>query len=242
MEELKLNVAVSGNELIIRQGQAPEVLPTKAPVAINLSGAIGSVFEFLSKRVPTGAFSIGNSHLIVNREKVSLELVINEGDPYLRGTVKGKLELHPAFVGFGINSNEPWSPSELGMHCKMNKAFFLDGTVNMQLVSTLLNFKANVENQIERSMSENGNRTDNFSQVVNSNLPEKFMLNIPIFKGMPAESLEVETFAKINGRDVSFILLSPNANSTLESIRDSVIDEELVKIKELCPELVIIEE
>ena len=68
------------------------------------------------------------------------------------------------------------------------------------------------------------------------------MLNIPIFKGMPAESLEVETFAKINGRDVSFILLSPNANSTLESIRDSVIDEELVKIKELCPELVIIEE
>ncbi len=242
MEELKLNVALSDKELTIRQGQAPELLPIKAPIPVQLSGTIGSVYEFLEKRVSAGQFDIKASHLIVNREKVSLTLVINENEPYTRGTVAGKLELHPAFVGFGINSNTPWSPSELGMHCKMNKAFFLDGTVNMQLVSTLLNFKANVENQIERSMSENGNRTDNFSQVVNSNLPESFTLNIPIFKGMPAESLEVETFAKINGRDVSFILLSPNANATLETIRDSVIDTELTKIRDLCSGLVIIEE
>ena len=58
---------------------------------------------------------------------------------------------------------------------------------------------------------------------------------------MSPETIEVETFAQVNGREVSFVLLSPGAQATLEDLRDKVIDEELSKIREIAPEIAIIE-
>jgi hypothetical protein len=67
------------------------------------------------------------------------------------------------------------------------------------------------------------------------------MLNIPVFKNMQPEVLEVETFAQINGREVSFVLLSPAANQIIESVRDCTIDGQLSKIADIAPNIVIIE-
>lgn len=150
--------------------------------------------------------------------------------------------MHPKFKEFGINTGKVWTPTELGMFFKMNRAFFGDKAENMRLVNELMNFTATVNNSIERSAKENGDRTDKFAQVVNSNLPASFTLTIPIFKGMPAETLEVETFAQVNGRDIAFILLSPAANQTMEDIRDGVIDKQITGIRELCPDIAIIEQ
>ena len=77
--------------------------------------------------------------------------------------------------------------------------------------------------------------------MVNSNLPESFTLSIPVFKGGDKENLEVETFAKIDGRNVAFVLMSPGAEETLETLRDTAIDKELEAIKEIAPEIAIIE-
>ena len=105
----------------------------------------------------------------------------------------------------------------------------------------LMNFTADVNNKIERAVKENGNRTDNFAQMVSSNLPDSFTIQMPIFKGMPPETIEVETFAQVNGREVAFVLLSPGAQATLEDLRDKVIDEQLEQIREIAPEIAIIE-
>jgi hypothetical protein len=207
----------------------------------TFSGVIGAPVEYLKKRVATGQFTQERSHLIVNREDIKLSLVINEDDEYNRGRVAGTLEFHPKFVEFGINTGKVWTPTELGLFFKMNRAFFPDRATNMKLVSELMNFSATVNNKIERAMKENGDRTDDFAQVVNSNLPPSFVLNVPIFKGMDAETLEVETFAKVNGREVAFTLLSPGANQTLEEIRDKAIDAQLEQIREIAPNIAIIE-
>jgi hypothetical protein len=58
---------------------------------------------------------------------------------------------------------------------------------------------------------------------------------------MPAEDIEVETFAEIDGREVSFMLLSPGAAQTLEEVRDQVIDGELARIRTLAPNIAILE-
>ncbi|MDR0712600.1 MAG: hypothetical protein LBF67_09710 [Prevotellaceae bacterium] len=123
----------------------------------------------------------------------------------------------------------------------MNRAFFTDRAVNMKLVSVLMNFTANINSKVELSVRETGDRTNSFVQVVNSNLPPSFTLSIPIFKGKDAELLEVETFATVDGRDVSFTLISPGANQTLEEIRNGVINEQLAQIVEVAPEIAIIE-
>ena len=82
---------------------------------------------------------------------------------------------------------------------------------------------------------------DNFVQMVNSNLPESFIIVLPIFKGMTAETIEVETFAQVSGREVAFTLLSPGAQATLEDLRDKVIDCEVAKIREIAPDIAVIE-
>lgn len=239
--QINLGAGVTKAEVILREGAAIKELEPKAPVKTSLSGVIGAPVEYLTKRVETGQFTQERSHVIVNREEIKLSLIINENDEYTRGRVDGTLEFHPKFKEFGINTGKVWTPTELGMFFKMNRAFFPDRPANMKLVSELMNFTATVNNDINRSVKENGDRTDNFTQVVNSNLPASFTLQIPIFKGMKAEILEVETFAQINGRDVAFILLSPGANQTLEDVRDRAIDEQLEQIKTIAPSIAIIE-
>lgn len=242
-EKLQINLGngVEKAEVVLREGPAVKELEPKAPLKTDISGVIGSPLEYLKKRLSTGQFTQERSHLIVNREKILLSLIINEDDEYQRGLIEGVLDFHPKFEEFGINTGKVWTPTELGMFFKMNRAFFPDRGVNMKLVTDLMNFAATVNNKIERSVKENGDRTDNFAQVVNSNLPASFVLNIPIFKGMKPETLEVETFAKVDGREVAFILISPGANQTLEEIRDNTIDAQLEQIKVIAPKLAIIE-
>ena len=233
------NIAPGMNEVIIREGAAPKVLDPKAPVKMNVNGTINAPYEYLTKRID--CIKQKDCHIIVNREKITIELVVNESDEYTRGTIAGTLQFHPKFEEFGINAGKVWSPFDFAMFCKMNRAFFADKNANMSLVSACKNFTAKVNNQIERAIQENGNRTDNFAQVVNSNLPESFTLSIPIFKGGKKEDLVVETFAKIDGRNVAFVLLSPGAEETLEDLRDKEIDEQLNAIKAIAPDIAIFE-
>jgi hypothetical protein len=230
-------------EIVIREGAATKVLDPKPPVKINLMGIIGVPVEFLTKRLSEpDQIDPKRCHVIVDREKITLTLVMNENDEYSRGIVTGVLEEHPKFREFGINSNKLWTPTELGMFFKMNRSFFPDKNVNMKLVTDLMNFTATVNNRIEKVVKEGGDRTDNFMQAVNSNLPQSFMLSIPVFKGMSPENLEVEIFAKINGREISLALFSPAASQILEEIRDRAIDFQVNAIRDLSPEIAIIEQ
>lgn len=123
----------------------------------------------------------------------------------------------------------------------MHRAFFTDKSQNMMLVSTLKCFKAKVNQDIERSKEENGSKVDNYSQVVDSNLPKSFKLNIPLFKGFANEEIEVEIYADVDGRDVSLSLVSAGANEAIEEYKNKVIDEQLDAIRQIAPGIVIVE-
>ncbi|NCB42889.1 MAG: hypothetical protein EOM59_09740 [Clostridia bacterium] len=230
-------------EVTLREGEAVKQLAPKAPVKIDLSGVIGAPVEFLEKRLSEAdQINPKRCHVLVDREKVSIALITSENDEYTTGKIVGKLQTHPKFIEFGINSNKSWEPNELGQFFKMNRAFFPDKTANMKLVTELKNFEATVNSKVEKQKSEKGDFKDNYSGVVMSNLPEAFTLLIPIFKGMPAETIEVEFYASVNGRDVSLQLVSPGACQLLEDLRDKVIDDEVAKIRQLSPDIAIIEQ
>lgn len=88
------NIAPGMNEVIIREGAAPKVLDPKAPVKMNVNGTINAPFEYLSKRID--CINQKECHIIVNREKITIELVVNESDEYTRGTIAGTLQYHPS--------------------------------------------------------------------------------------------------------------------------------------------------
>lgn len=241
--DFKFNITPNpeNGELTLRLGQAPKMLEPKPPVKINISGTLGCVYEWLQKRVGKEQFLQEDCHILVDRENVKITLITNENDEYKRGQIEGKLEYNPKFLEFGINSVKVWTPVELGMFFKMNRAFFDNRAENMQLVSTLMNFTVDINNKIDRALKENGSRTDNFTQIVNSNLPESFFLTIPIFKGTVPERVEIETFAQVNGREISLVLISPGAMSTLEDMRNAVINEQLELIRQIAPDIAIME-
>lgn len=249
MSENKVNVVVpkeyNGNpiEVVIREGEAPNLLEPIAPLKINLTGVIGAPVEFLQKRLDQpDQINEKRCHVLVNREKLRIELVFNENDEYTSGHVIGVLEQHPKFKEFGINQPKLWDPNELGQFFKMNRSFFADKTENMNLVTQLKNFEAKVNTIIEKQKSDNGDFKDNYSGVVSSNLPGAFKLKIPLFKGRSAEEIEIEFYASVNGRNVQLQLFSPGACQALEDIRDQIIEDEIKKIRDLTPNIAIIEQ
>ena len=244
MSENKLNVIVPKDyngapiEVVLREGEAPVALDPKEPERVVINGTIDAPFRWLEKRVEL--INQKATNIIVNRDKMGLALTIDETS-YYQTEINGILQASKEMVEFGINTEKKWEPIKLSKFIKMHRAFFTDKSQNMMLVSTLKNFKAKVNQDIERSKEENGSKVDNYSQVVDSNLPKSFKLNIPLFKGFAQEEIEIEIYADVDGRDVSLSLVSAGANEAIEEYKNKVIDEQLDAIRQIAPDLVIIE-
>lgn len=110
----------------------------------------------------------------------------------------------------------------------------------MKLVTELQNFRAKVDKEIEKSDNNRGDKRLLINQAVQSNLPEAFNLHIPIFKGTPKQTINVEVY--INPSDFSCTLVSAEANDLLEEMRDREMDSVLERISAVCPDIVIIEQ
>lgn len=246
-QEQKINVSLSPDQkeltIVNLEGKAPAQLDEKAPIKCDIKGTIEAVRKYLEKRVNVGQFKQEDCHILVNRDKGTIRLVFNETDYYKRGEVSGELIINPKLEEFGINDpTNVWKPSELGIFFKMNRTYFQSREENMKLVSDLMSFTANVNSTINRSISQNGSNADEFSQAVNSNLPEKFKVRMPILKGGEAWEFDVETFAKISGKEVALVLISPDAAALIEEARSQKIDKELKAIAEIAPNIAIIDE
>lgn len=246
----RLNVRIAdGNpktQVIIRQveGEDPTILPAEEPAKLNIKkGTIGVIAEFLQKRWNMeDQIDHERTHLMVYREECRMVLVTNEDSERNSQSVEGVLQFSRQYEAFGINNAEKgWDPIELGQFFKFYKTYFEDKSENMKLVSELKAFKATVNTNIDRYVKENGSVQDNYSAIVDSTLPQAFTIHIPIFKGESPESLNVEIYSKVSGRDVTLYLMSSDAISTIEDVRDRRIDSELEKIREIAPEIPILE-
>lgn len=245
MNESKLNLVVPKDyngtpiEVVLREGKAAEPLPIREPLSVEITGTIDAPLRWLEKKI--SLIDQKQAHIQVDRDNMSITLIDRETD-YYTNTITGQLSPSKEMTDFGINHpSKLWEPARLAQFCKMHRAFFRDKTANMALVSDLKNFKANVTQGIERSKEENGSRTDNFSQVVDSNLPKSFKMSIPLFKGFAQEEIEVEIYAEVDGRNVGLMLVSAGANETIEECKNRMIDEQVKAIREVAPDIAIIE-
>lgn len=216
----------------IRTGAA---LPLTEPVPIRIEGQIDSPLEFLTKRL--SMLGIMECCLKVDKDEMEIELTIDEKNKY-KGIISGWLELDKTFKKFEINTGKAWTTHELADFFKMNRTHFETNQKAMELVAQLKSFKAKVDKQIENIKDDRGNYRILRDQAIESNIPASFKLNIPIFKGF--EKYEIEVEININSNDISCTLISPQANDIIEITKDTIIDGQVEKIKELVPALVII--
>ena len=230
-------------EVIIRKGEAAKAadpLPTKAPIAIKFSGTLSCVSEWLSKRVAEIDQKL--AHVEVDRDRNTVTLVINEGDPYLRGEITGTIAFTDEYINTGINNpKSAWEPNKLGQYFRLNRAMFADKNDAMVLVSKLKNFTANAKSEIQKQKDPSGSRADVYRSEVESNLPKSFTLCLGIIKGMAKTNVEVEFDHYLSDGDCFLQLVSPGCKEAVDEYTDQCIDAELSKIKEIAPEIAILE-
>jgi hypothetical protein len=242
-EQININ-GLSGNEIIFREGKARDIF---IPKPMNISGIIDAPFRYIEKQkssfpvdpsVRTTSDLVYLARITVNREEMRIILCVDpKGEA--PDTIIGSLEFHEDFVKFGINSGEERTTTGLAELFKMNRSCFKDRANAMKLVSDLRSFKAKVDKDIEKTSDDRANYTLHKAQAVESNIPKSFHLNVPIFKGQPARSIEVEI--NINAESLNCSLISPEANDYISEQKNLIIDEQIKKIQEIVPELVIIE-
>lgn len=93
---------------------------------------------------------------------------------------------------FAINTGDYIGAFEMADMIKAYRSYFTSQADAMKLVNELRNFKAKIDKEIEASDDKRGNTKFLRSQIVESNLPKSFKLEIPIFKGQPKKTIEVE--------------------------------------------------
>lgn len=239
-QPIMVNLPEGQNTLTILQGEAPAQLDQQAPVKIDIKGVIYAPLNFLDKRVKD--IDQHKAHILACRDKLQILLVINEDDAYTRGRVLGELSYSEIFLKLGINDGKAWIPEQLGQFLKLNRSFFVNREENMKVVAALKSFSAKVNQDVQRETNEKGDRSFKFKQAVDSNIPEKFKLKIPIFSGGDSVEIEVETYATIDGTDVSIHLQSAGANDVVEDTKATVISDTIEKIRSVAPEITIIEQ
>lgn len=245
MEELKLNITTENNEITVRQGDAAEIVPER--LSNKLHGQLSTPFNYL-KNAPAW-FSkkfedsdtdspLNFSHLEVNREKLTLKLIVDQGLPW-ESSYAGELCFSKVFKAFGINGDKSFTTLELSQLIKMNRSFLETKDIAMKLVSELRNFKAKVDKALENSDDFRGNKKVLYQQTVDSNIPEAFNVNLPVFKGYDKQVMSVEI--NIDASDFSCRLISPEASDFINEISSDLIDAQLSLISEIYPNLKVFE-
>lgn len=214
-----------------------EALPLKEPKAVNIDGTIDAPARWVEKR--KDYIKQADAHIIVNRDHMSITLNIDENSAY-SDQITGTLTLSSEMQEFGINTGEYMSCFDMSDRIKQLRSYFETQQEAMKLVSELRNFKAKIDKELELSDDKRGNQRILKSQFVESNLPKDFKIQLPIFKGMNKETIQVEV--EINPNDLSCTLVSPEAHDIVVQQRDMHMDAVIDRIKDAAPTIVIIEQ
>lgn len=227
-------------EVILREGMAPKALDVKAPEKIDVTGVITNPVSWLEKRVDM--IDQHNANVLVERDAMKITLTVDEQDAYKKAQIIGTAEYSKIYKDFGINDPQSgWTPAKLGQFLRLNRALFQDKEECMKLVSSLKNFTAKAKSEIEKQRDPSGSRADVYRTQVESNLPKTFAVCLPIFKGKEKTTIDVEFDHYLTDGEVFLQLVSPGAKEMADEWRDRVIDEEIAKIRELAPDIAILE-
>jgi hypothetical protein len=239
MQKLELAVNdVNGKPITILEGKA---LEEKAPCKIQISGDIKTVSSFIQKRKITDDAGLqyineDRALVIVNKEELSIGLYLDPEDFY--GTeIKAKLEIEPELLKFGIESGKKFSQQELIKLLKYGKRWFANPAAHEMLLLAYMKLDVKVTADLTNNAPDGrGNRSNSFEKKITSNVPEDFILLIPIFKGQEPKKFRVEICLDSTDGSTKFWLESVELAELIQIESEAILKKEL----ETCSDYVVI--
>lgn len=240
VEDLALLAKDGKIEIVHRNGPAEEFLKPIAPIekiALEISGNIDTVFEFLKKR--SKLFKPDNCHISVSAENHLIAFKGNDQQSNNDHTtlVIGKMSFSKEFDTLPLN--ESFEPLALAKALRLRKHLFTDAEQFRKLFSELSSFKATVSKKIEESDDRTGNATSYIKQEVIHNLSNIFTLKMEVLKGAKELSFDVEI--DIDPTDLNCTLVAPELSHLIQEQAKNLLNAELekeisdgVKMKDFC--------
>lgn len=216
-----------GIELTIREGDA---LSVHHPENTKITGAIDAPSRWVESR--KGLFDPKKSFTKINRDEKTITMHVDEQAANGWYNIQGRLLLSKEFAELGINTEKQYSPNQLANVLKLRRSIFEKPTDHAFIISTLRNIKAKINKQMEESDDTRGNIGKHFEQTVESNMPEAFTITLPLIKGEPKVTFQVNVLLHANGGDIVCTLESLDAAEFIDDICERRIDEEIEKIKD----------
>lgn len=244
MNKIDVNLlnAPEGASLTILEGK---VLEPKHPVPIKIAGHITAPTEFLKKRFRDRldmASSPNNGNilqkvdvaaavLIVDEDKMSITLRLDPEHPF--GTeITGTLEFTSYLEGFHINTPKQFSRPELTKLLRFWKQLFRDEDKYEELLRAyqVFDFKALIE--AGQADDTRGNKNHTISKKLTTNLPESFVLRLPIFKGQKPEEFRVEICIDTTEGSAKFTFESPELSALIDQRKIEIFEEQLKEFQD----------
>jgi hypothetical protein len=224
MENLNVKIEkVEGNStLTVFKGEA---LTPKAPLNLVFNGDMYAPILFWEKRIAVYRAKTNVCHVEIDKENFRVKLVTDENDPWLKNEINGEMQLFADFLSFKINQKSEWDSFDLAQHCRMNKYLFDDASDNAQMVTALMNIKAKVKGEVEKYDSKRGDTKNLVESVVNHNIPNGFILNMEVIKGLGKIKFFVEINVKFTDSTFHISLISPELKEIIDGYKAKVISE-----------------
>ncbi|MGH7240504.1 MAG: hypothetical protein ACREHG_10650 [Candidatus Saccharimonadales bacterium] len=228
MKELNVYPAAGQTEVVVREGAAFVI---RDPVKIKQNGTIGSIGEFLSKRRDSGgsglqAIDRTRAIVVVDREKLSIALLLDPENVF--GTeIGGSLEISDDLKPFHINEDVHFTREQLVKLFRFNRLLFHDRDNHTALLAAYQSFKAKTKADMDAESDTRGNKKFGFQKDVTTNLPEDFILKVPIFKGESEVVFRVEVCLDITDGGAMFWFESVELKELQDKLRDKLIDAQL---------------
>ena len=227
MDELKINVQSNGDEVFVYTAQGLDV---RAPQKINIEGTITAPYEFIKDK-PSN-YKPHECHLLIDNQRGTLELILNEIDGYENGRVKGQLLFSEDKDKIGVNSKH-YSIDSLRQFIQMNPQFFPDQAKRKDILLKLWNFKGQFTTKVENMQNlSTGKRKIALENEITKDVDiiKKFQVKFPVLQGEEARVIDVELFLQIQNDELDIMLYSESLIMLEHEIKDKKLKEVIADI------------
>ena len=218
--EQNVKIEVSPNHfgvVTILHGKALDPQPMQG---LDISGNIETPQEFWELR----GEDFNKQKCFVKRSSRSIELILNEDEPYIMGTIKGTLRLNEECSKWAINEPVVHDHKELARIIKRNEFLFDDREVWLKIYNSLVGFEASINIAIIDVKEASGDREMATKITVKNKVARSFKLKTKIF-GKEKVTYEVDLNGEVNGHKVDFYLDSAQLAYLIDEAREKALEE-----------------
>lgn len=224
--ETKLDLTITGNELTIREGEAPKLYD---PEKVELSGTITAPADFAEKR--KSIIPQLETNVLADYTKRTIKLTISENSKF-KSIITGTLETFPELADMHINGKKTYSHKELLDMIKFKGAYFKNKEEHTTLLTALKNFDAKVNQVFANANDYKGAAATQKVVEIKTNVGLEFTLAIPMFTGGDITSFLVDINVDINNGGVIFWLESVQLHDLMVKGTETEFEKQLSRLSD----------